>query len=177
MLDLFHGTTLIVRSPLILTDNARTDFGNGFYCTTSPQQAEERALEKLHSSLAEEACVNEYEMSLPPAGFKILSFIGPTEDWIDFVYNNRNVRGYSHDYDIVHGPVADNSLSRLFHLYEDKIITKDQLRLKAADHALKDQYLFHTDRSLQILKFKRAVLIRQDYVNGPKKKRIWTPER
>ena len=177
MIDLFHGTTLIVQSPLILEDNTRTDFGHGFYCTSSPQQAKERALEKFHASIAREAYVNEYEMSLPPADFKILRFVGPTEEWIDFVYNNRNKKGFKHNYDIVYGPVADNKLNQLFALYEDGIITKDQLRIQATNHNLKDQYLFHTKRSLEILKFKRAIKVAQIHNNKPKTKKGWTPKR
>ena len=38
---------------------------------------------------------------------KCLIFDSPTEDWVDFVMNNRTIKGLEHDYDIVYGPVAN----------------------------------------------------------------------
>ena len=33
----------------------------------------------------------------------------PTVEWVNFVMRNRTKRGFTHDYDIVYGPVADNT--------------------------------------------------------------------
>ena len=178
MKDLLHGTNVLVQSPLILSETRQTDFGVGFYCTTDFAQAEARALEKLHASLADEACINFYELDIIPENFKYKRFIGPTEEWIDFVYNNRNIPGFEHNYDIVYGPVADNNLKRLFILYEDGLISKQQLAYEASkNNNLKNQYLFHTERSLKLLHFKQAEFIKQEFPNGPKQKRTWKPKR
>ena len=41
---------------------------------------------------------------------KVLLFEKPTKEWVDFVMRNRTERGFTHDYDIVYGPVADDNV-------------------------------------------------------------------
>ncbi len=53
-----------------------------------------------------------------------LYFPEPNGDWVDFVHNNRTVRGFSHDYDIVYGPVANDRVYAAFALYEQGFIDK-----------------------------------------------------
>ena len=40
--------------------------------------------------------------------YKTLIFNKPTEEWVDFVMQNRTVKGFTHDYDVVYGPVAND---------------------------------------------------------------------
>ena len=58
---------------------------------------------------------------------KSLIFERPTEEWVDFVMKNRTERGFTHDYDIVYGPVADDSVYTQFTLYEGGIISMSTL--------------------------------------------------
>lgn len=43
-----------------------------------------------------------------------LWFDAPTEEWVDFVYANRNDRTFTHNYDYVYGPVANDKVYAAF---------------------------------------------------------------
>ena len=54
-------------------------------------------------------------------------FDAPTEEWVDFVMRNRTERGFTHDYDIVYGPVANDRVYAAFALYEGRLLDKENL--------------------------------------------------
>ena len=87
---------------------------------------------------------------------KALTFRQPTEEWVDFVMLNRRQRGFTHDYDIVYGPVANDRVYAAFALYEGGLIDKQTLIAELKAYKLVDQYLFHTEQSLCLLKFIEA---------------------
>ena len=69
---------------------------------------------------------------------------------------NRTVKGYTHDFDIVYGPVANDRVYAAFALYEGGVLNKQALIAELKTYKLVDQYLFHTERSLQLLSFVEA---------------------
>ena len=85
--------------------------------------------------------------------YESLIFEKPTEEWVKFVMKNRTERGFAHDYDIVYGPVADDSVYTQFTLYEGGIISLPTLIQELKTYKLVDQYLFHTEKSLLAIKF------------------------
>ena len=84
---------------------------------------------------------------------KLLIFEKTTEEWVEFVMKNRTQRGFTHDYDIVYGPVADDSVYTQFTLYEGGIISMPTLIQELKTYKLVDQYLFHTEKSLLAIRF------------------------
>lgn len=101
--------------------------------------------------------VNVYELDEELiSNFNTLVFEKPTEEWVDFVMKNRMQKDYSHNYDIVYGPVANDKVYAAFALYEGGIIDKQTLISELKAYKLVDQYLFHTNKSLNILKFIEA---------------------
>ena len=66
---------------------------------------------------------------------------------------NRRQRGFVHDFDVVYGPVANDRVYAAFALYEGGLIDKLTLIAELKTYKLVDQYLFHTERSLRLLKF------------------------
>ena len=83
-------------------------------------------------------------------------FESPTEEWLDFVMNNRTNKDFYHDFDIVYGPVANDKVYAAFALYEGGIIDKQNLISELKAYKLVDQYLFHTDKAVKTLKFIEA---------------------
>lgn len=150
---LYHGSSQIVSKPRILVPNRTLDYGVGFYTTTSEQQAHDWALR--HISEGECAYVNVYEFDeAAAAGLKRLNFSNPPEeDWVDFVYANRNQRGFTHDNDFVYGPVANDRVYAAFALYEQGLLNKQELILELKTYALIDQMVFHTEVALDYLTF------------------------
>ena len=157
---LFHGSLQIVREPHILVPNRTLDYGAGFYTTTSEQQAREWILRKLSGE--ESGFVNVYEFNENAAeGLKRLDFSNPPGDeWVDFVHANRTRRDFTHDYDLVYGPVANDRVYAAFALYEQGLLDKQELIAELKTYKLIDQMLFHTEESLKCLRFIEAKEVR-----------------
>lgn len=151
---LFHGGTHIIESPEIRIPTRTLDFGKGFYLTSSQNQAERWVASHLRNS-SDIGFVNSYEFDLSdvPDSFSIKIFETANDEWVDFVQSNRIQAGFTHDYDIVIGPVADDKVYTQFSLFEGGIISKETLIAELKTYRLVDQYLFHTERSLNLLKF------------------------
>lgn len=151
---LFHGGSHIIPNPEIREPKRSLGFGKGFYLTTSREQAERWVRNRLISAAAE-GYVNTYlfDPGEVDGVLKTKIFDTADEEWVDFVLANRMQEGYTHDYDIVVGPVADDRVYTQFSLFEQKIISKETLIREFKTYRLVDQYLFHTDRALPYLKY------------------------
>ena len=105
--------------------------------------------------------VNVYELNdIALENVKVLSFEKPTVEWVNFVMKNRTEQGFSHDCDIVYGPVADDSVYTQFALYEGGIISMPTLIQELKTYKLVDQFLFHTEKSLTAIKFIESIEIK-----------------
>ena len=69
-----------------------------------------------------------------------------TEEWRKFVVNCR--LGLKHDYDIVEGPMADDTIRDYVEDYMDERISKE-----AFWELVKFQFVFCTEKALQTVKF------------------------
>ena len=153
---LYHGSIEIVENPEIRIPSRSLDYGDGFYTTTSLKQAEDWVKRKLNSNNPI-GYVNIYEFDNNlTKSLKTLLFESPTEEWVDFVMNNRTNKDFNHDFDIVYGPVANDKVYAAFALYEGGIIDKQNLISELKAYKLVNQYLFHTDKALKAIKFIEA---------------------
>lgn len=157
---LFHGSPQIVREPRILIPKRTLDYGVGFYTTTSEKQA----YDWVRRRVSGEQCgyVNVFEFNeASSAGLRRLNFPNPPgEDWVDFVYANRNLRGFAHDNDLVYGPVANDRVYAAFTLYEQGLLSKPELITELKTYKLIDQMVFHTEEALKFLTFLEAKEVR-----------------
>ena len=153
---LYHGSHTIVEQPRLLEPVRTLDYGSGFYTTTSKEQAREWIRKKTKDRNLP-MYVNMYEVDEQQLqGLRVLWFDKPSEEWIDFVMRNRQDEMFSHDYDIVYGPVANDRVYVQFGLYEQHFISKATLLSELRVYKLVDQMLFHTDRSMALLHFLKA---------------------
>ncbi len=153
-MKIFHGSLEIVECPKILQPNRKLDYGKGFYTTTSEQQSKEWVERCMRENEADGGFVNIYEFDdSKMLELKCLIFPEPTKEWADFVMANRTRKGFTHDYDIVYGPVANDRVYLQFGLYESGAIGIDTLIRELKTYKLVDQYLFHTDKALATLHF------------------------
>lgn len=77
--------------------------------TASKEQACKWASIKKNREQSENGILNIYEINdkiLDEETLKVLRFTGATEEWLNFVIDNRMKLNYKHDFDIVQGPVA-----------------------------------------------------------------------
>ena len=142
---LYHGSKEIVEYPEIRRARFNKDFYFGFYCTNIEKQAERWA-----TRYGEKGYINKYEYTANTE-LKILKFEKMTEEWLDFIIACRN--GQSHSYDIVEGPMADDTIYNYLQNYLDGKISRDAfwelVKFKYPTH----QISFHTIQALDTLKF------------------------
>lgn len=169
-MNLYHGTDGVFRSPEISKCNRYTDFGRGFYLTHELQRAKEWG--KNHNPLKYR--INVYEVDddyvdlALRAGLRVKIFPTANAEWALFVYNNRYNIDFSHDYDIVLGPVADNALQVRFAEMQRYNLTFEQIATKINYKIFrKPQICFCSQRSLDLLKYKQVNV----YTNGTSNKR------
>ena len=162
---IYHGSPFNVIEPKILKNEKRTmDFGYGFYCTTSSEQARKWAKAKLRKQKLSEGYVNVYRYDPSFEGLNVKNFgLNPTIDWLDFVVANRINPNLEHDFDVIIGPVADDTAFSAIDTYIDENDTsverKNRLIKELKTYKLKDQILFHTDRALKQLKYIDALKV------------------
>lgn len=110
-----------------------------------------------------EGYVNTYrfDFSSVSVQLNVKIFESADEEWVDFVLANRMIDGFTHDFDIVIGPVVDDKVYTQFSLFEQGVISKDTLIRELKTYRLADQYLFHTKRALPHLKFVSHYVVRR----------------
>lgn len=142
---IYHGSNQIVKNPQILVQGYYKDFGYGFYCTKLKKQAIRWAMLKKEKHI-----VNEYECIFSTE-LKIKSFEKMTDEWLDFIAACRN--GIEHDFDIVEGPMADDTVWNYVEDYLEGRISRlafwELAKFKYPTH----QVVFCTKKSLESLSF------------------------
>lgn len=155
-MKLYHGSLEIVDAPEIREPNRTLDYGAGFYLTSSCEQAEAWVRRKFKAEVCRGYVnVYDYDEALE-SGLKILNFESPDEEWLDFVMANRMERGYTHDYDVVKGPVANDRVYASFALYEVGLLNKRELIGELRAYKLVNQVLIHSERALACVKWLEA---------------------
>ena len=153
-LIVYHGTNALFDKADLTKARASRDFGRGFYTTTISSQAESWARSIAARRLTGEALVNVYEMSFYE-GLSVKRFEGLTVEWLDFVRDNRIDGGTVHDFDVVVGPVADDSTLLTVNRYMQGVYTSGEALARLAYSKSNDQVSLHTERALECLKFIR----------------------
>ncbi len=152
-MKIYHGSNQIVEAPEIRVAKFNKDFYFGFYCTVMRKQAERWA-----TRFGEEGYVNVYEYE-PNSELKILKFEEMTEEWLDFIVNCR--MGKPHDYDIVEGPMADDTIYNYVQGFIDGKYSRELfwglVKFKYPTH----QICFNTKRALDTLEFLEGVLVHE----------------
>jgi hypothetical protein len=134
----------------------RLDFGPGFYTTSDLTQARRWAKIKKRRMMANLAVVSVYEASaaFESDDLRIKDFKTADEAWLGFVMAHRMGDALPPgEYDIIRGPVANDTLYETLTLYERGILTHAETVVRLRTHQLADQVVFVTDRALSRLKF------------------------
>ena len=153
---LYHGSTMAVRKPIVSRGRGKTDFGKGFYTTTSREQAEKWAQIK-RDRMGDEAhaIVSVFELDdavLNNPAYHTRHFEGATAEWLDFVVGNRRGEVH-HNFDLIMGPVANDKLYATITLYENGILDANAAIEQLNTHQLFDQLSFHTTKACKLLTF------------------------
>lgn len=155
-MKLYHGSIERVESPEIRIPNRTLDYGAGFYLTSSREQAENWVRRKFKGDIVR-GWLNVYEYdSDVEARLSVLSFDKPDGRWLDFVMANRVNKDFTHSYDIVKGPVANDRVYASFALYEAGLLSREALILELKAYRLVNQILLHSETALKTINFIKA---------------------
>ena len=149
-MELYHASNEITSFPFIRKEKYTKDFSWGFYCTNIYEQAEKWAFR--HDGRVINIYNYEENISL-----NIKRFASVNDEWLDFVVSCRN--GNIHDFDIVEGPMADDTIWNYIGDYMEGKIDREQffvmMKFKHPTH----QISFHTLKALECLSFVRSEVI------------------
>jgi len=164
---IYHGSDMPVKSPKILTSNRLLDFGEGFYTTSSLEQAQRWANRVRDRNKSKDKIVSIYEFDKDKAEkeIKIIKFSSPDSEWLRFVSACRSGKETDFEYNIVMGPVANDNVYATIQLFETGLLSEAETIIRLKVEQIFDQILFHTEKSLQYCTYLRHENI-QDISNG-----------
>ncbi len=155
---LYHGTNCEIDHIDLNKSKVGKDFGCGFYLSAERGQAEEIANRKLEQQGVGVAKVYEYEFDealLQDGTLSVCRFEDYSKEWAEFVLQNRQnrTRCQLHTFDIVIGPIANDTVGFQIRKFTSGIINLEQfveeLRyMKGITY----QYFFATEKALKHLK-------------------------
>ena len=160
---LYHGSDIIVEKPRIISSNRTLDFGVGFYTTTNKTQAIDFSYKVMRRRGSTLQSVSVYDFNIDQAkdSLSVLEFKSADEEWLDFVSANRMGKAIVAKHDIVIGAVANDTIYRVFGLYENGLIDKETALKQLKIQKLYDQVVFCTEEALQYLRFDSALDIKE----------------
>lgn len=148
---LYHASKEIVEFPKVQKTRYTKDFSWGFYCTNNFKQAIRWANRGIG-----EPIINYYSYE-PVSGLSILKFDHMTDEWLDFIAKCRS--GEIHQYDIVEGPMANDTVWNYVNDYLAGRISRKQFWVLAEFRYPTHQISFHTMAALNCLTFDRSEVV------------------
>lgn len=150
---LYHGSNTEVKQPDAKKRKFPKDFGWGFYCTQLEEQAVRWALKYEPNSV-----VNIFDYT-EHGDLNIKHFQEMSEEWLDFIAACR--AGNEHDYDIVIGPMADDTIFNYVQQFIDGTMSRKQFWTMAEFRYPTHQICFHTKKAIQALRFEGSYKVNE----------------
>ncbi len=155
-MKLYHGSNIAIERIDFARCKPYKDFGQGFYLTEIEEQAIQMA-RRTAAIYGGEPVVSAFEFDEAAAVademLAMKRFAEPNEEWALFVMANRSRESWQpvHLYDIVMGPVTDDTIATLFRNFDDGIIDLPMLVAGLRYKKISSQYFFHSARAIQYL--------------------------
>ena len=158
MIRLYHGSNIAIDRIDLSRSKRGKDFGRGFYLNANADQAMEMAARTtrfLNEGIPTLSCFEFDKDEAIKNGLNIKFFPDYSEEWAEFIVMNRknNSDVQAHPYDIVIGPIADDTVGvqirRFVMGYLSASALVQELKFKG-DHAV--QYFFGTPKAVNLLR-------------------------
>ena len=110
MIQVYHGSNMVVDSPLVDAGRSSLDFGLGFYVTVIKSQSEAYAKNRARYYSQKEGTVTEYTFDLDEAikTFRYHKFEHYDREWLRFIVGNRQGGDEWRQWDIIEGGIAND---------------------------------------------------------------------
>lgn len=154
---LYHGSNVAIDIIDLNLCKPYKDFGKGFYLTDIRSQAEDMAIRRVRLAGIGSPVVTAFEFDesiLENPSINALIFPKVSVEWAKFVLNNRDINheGFTHNYDIVVGPVANDTVAFQLRRYLLGAISLESLVKELEYKGLNSQYFFGTELAISKLR-------------------------
>jgi len=158
MIKLYHGSNIDIEEIDLSLCKRGKDFGKGFYLNANAEQAMGMAERTVNISGAGAPTLNAYifddSILKNPCDLNIKIFDDYCTKWADFIVMNRknDSDNQAHPFDIVIGPIADDSVGVQIRRYIMGYISTEKLIEELrfyGNHAI--QYFFGTEKAIKLL--------------------------
>ena len=156
---IYHGSYVAVENPKLIIPNRALDFGSGFYTTMNLEQAKSFANNVVNRNEGRGTpTISYYEVDFDRilSKLSVLKFDNADDKWLDFVYSNRTAKYTGEQFEVIIGPVANDTIYRVFRLYENGDIDRETVIKRLKVTKLFNQVTFRTERAIAELKFNKS---------------------
>ena len=168
-MTLYHGSDQIIKIPELRSPTRTLDFGAGFYTTTNKEQAVNFAVKVYTRSIREGnipkgkfISVYEVDYEKMKQELDILYFSSADESWLNFVMANRRNTYNGKKYDVIYGPVANDTIYRTLIAFENGVLSVADTIARLKVRQLFDQMTFASERALSFLKYSDSIEVQND---------------
>lgn len=156
---LYHGSDVVIDRIEFEKSKPFKDFGKGFYLSDVYEQALAMANQRVQQKSGigtPDVTIFEFDESVMTGGhLNVKMWNDYCVEWAKFVLRNRNrdLEHPWHNYDIVYGPIADDSVTFQLRRYQAGYLTIEQLieELKFKK-GITFQYFFANEKAISKLK-------------------------
>ena len=159
---LFHGGTVIIERPVVITSDQGRDFGFAFYLTDIRDQAERwaRRRARYRSRITKHqitGIVCEYDFDENGYGdLSVQVFPEPSLEWIDFVVANRSNLDFRHGFDLVIGKIANDRVGETISYVVQGVMRREDALERLRFQQINNQFAFCTDKAIAKLRYIRS---------------------
>ena len=149
---LYHGSNMMIEEIDLAKSRPYKDFGKAFYLSEDIEQAREMAKFKVLTGGGKD-CITAFDFDDQDLSMlKVKRFERYTEEWAEFVYNNRDEKqDFRHDFDLVYGPIANDKVGLQISRYQLQYIPMEELIRQLSFIRPTFQYFFGTERAIRLL--------------------------
>jgi hypothetical protein len=153
-IKIYHGSDILIKNPEIIQPVRALDFGQGFYTTTNIEQAESFAKKVQDRNGSTETHISIYTLNTDMLKEQTyLFFDRPDKKWLDFVSANRNGTYNGNIFDVIYGPVANDTVFKTFIAYQNGRLNEKETLKRLKVRRLYNQLIFTNDEALKCLQF------------------------
>ena len=133
-MKVFHGSTVIVNSPLVGVGRRNLDFGKGFYVTDLKEQAISWASRPSNADKPQVLNIYEFDKDgVLKDNYQYKQFMAYDVEWLEFVVASRKGQPVWQVFDVIEGGIAND---RIFNTIEQPNNQICILNQKVADNYL-----------------------------------------
>ena len=158
---LYHGSFSCFDKIDLSKSRKYKDFGQGFYTTKIEKQARQWAINMAARFGITYGFVSVYNCDESLfKNYKYLKFDEPTEEWANFIINNRNpdfieiesqINNQKNQFDIVEGPVANDNIAVVLDQFMMNMKSGTALVEALEYKNLNHQISFHSEKGISLL--------------------------